>query len=538
MTTRLRLLLIDDDEDEQWLIEDELRHDGYEPEIQRVDTAPAMTEALEAASWDLLLVDWTMPGFSAPEAFQLYHQYKLDCPFIIISGMVKEDTALALLSSGVHDFIAKHNRLRLLPAIHRELAMAEYRRRERESNRLVRALLDSTAEAVYGLDMQGNSTFVNPACVRLLGYGSADELVGRNMHELMHHTRSDGSPYPETECPIYSAFRLGNGAHIDSDVLWRADGSSFPAEYWSYPIHDGDQIIGAVVTFLDITERKLTESKLRQSQRMEAVGQLTGGIAHDFNNLLGIMLGNTEMLGNKVGDDKNLKRHVDALTRAINRASSLTKRLLAFSRRQPLAPKTANVATLFADLGDMLRRTLGETISVSVESSDNLKPVFVDPHQLDSALVNLAINSRDAMPDGGALIIEISNAMLDKDHASSFEEVTPGDYVLISTTDTGVGMSPEVQSKVFEPFFTTKPFGKSSGLGLSMVFGFIKQSKGHISIASKQGKGTTVSLYLPVAKEYLGEKEDDRSQTNAVLEQKTVLSMEDEPDVRETISRI
>lgn len=299
-----------------------------------------------------------------------------------------------------------------------------------------------------------------------------------------------------------------------------------------------DEVSEMVGIVQDITERKQLEAQLRQSQRMEAVGQLTGGVAHDFNNLLGVMIGNTEMLGDKIDDDENLQLHVDSLKRAIDRASALTSRLLAFSRQQPLSPKTTNIVEQISNFEDMLHGALGETISLDVRASDNLKPALVDPNQLDNALLNVAINSRDAMPDGGSLTIEVSGVTLNKDFTRSYKELTPGGYIRISVSDTGVGMSPEVQDKVFEPFFTTKEFGEGSGLGLSMVFGFIKQSNGHITVGSEKGKGTTISLYLPVARGQIVEKEAVLSPVDTIPRRKTVLLVEDDADVRETAAML
>lgn len=246
-----------------------------------------------------------------------------------------------------------------------------------------------------------------------------------------------------------------------------------------------------------ITERKRLEGQLRQSQRMEAVGQLTGGIAHDFNNLLTVMLGNSEMLNGKIGYDEFASRHLNNIMQAVDRASSLTDRLLTFSRQQTLTPVSADVQGLIDGLIEMLQRSLGETIELKVDHNSDLWTATIDPHQFENALINLALNARDAMEKGGLLLIETSNVTLDETFAGQYEEVTPGDYVKVAVTDTGNGIASEVLDKVFEPFFTTKGVGEGSGLGLSMVFGFAKQSNGHVTINSEAGHGTTVELYMP-----------------------------------------
>jgi len=231
---------------------------------------------------------------------------------------------------------------------------------------------------------------------------------------------------------------------------------------------------------------------------MEVVGQLTGGVAHDFNNLLTVIMGSLELLGRGLaGAEPRLQRRVDAATDAAQRAAALTHRLLAFSRRSPLAPKPLDVNRLLAGMSDMLHRTLGETIAVEIVSGAGLWYAMADTNQLENAILNLAVNARDAMPAGGQLCIETQNTYLDESYSSAQIDVAQGQYVMISVTDTGMGMTPEVAARVFEPFFTTKPVGQGTGLGLAQVYGFIKQSGGHASIYSEPGEGTTVRLYLP-----------------------------------------
>ncbi len=249
-----------------------------------------------------------------------------------------------------------------------------------------------------------------------------------------------------------------------------------------------------------IAEREKTEAQLRQAQKMEAVGRLTGGVAHDFNNLLTVVTGNLDMLRKRVDSvgDFRLIRNVDNAIEGANRAAQLTHRLLAFSRQSPLQPEIVNVNKLVSGMSDLLQRTLGETVSIETVLAGGAWSTEADPNQLESAVLNLAVNARDAMPDGGKLTIETANWHLDEAYSASTNgEVKPGQYVLVSVSDTGVGMTPEVRAKVFEPFFTTKPVGKGTGLGLAQVYGFMRQSGGHAAIYSEPGHGTTVKLYFP-----------------------------------------
>ena len=284
-----------------------------------------------------------------------------------------------------------------------------------------------------------------------------------------------------------------------------------------------------------IAERERVEAALRQSQKMEAIGRLTGGIAHDFNNMLGIVMGNLDLLLRRFVDgDPKLVRLADHAMEGAKRAAALTQRLLAFSRLQPLRPTSADIVKTVNDMTDLLRRTLGETIAVETVSAGGLWRAHIDLPQLETAIVNLAINSRDAMPGGGKLTIETGNAYLDRAYAEADEDVTPGQYVMVAVTDTGSGIPADVLGQVFEPFFTTKPTGMGTGLGLSQVHGFIKQSGGHVRIYSEVGVGTTVKLYLPRSQTEIERATvgPTRSQAPARREL-TVLVVEDEVGVRE-----
>jgi PAS domain S-box-containing protein len=305
--------------------------------------------------------------------------------------------------------------------------------------------------------------------------------------------------------------------------------------------------IGAFQIVTDATERLRREAELaeaqeqlRQAQKMEAVGQLTGGIAHDFNNLLAGIVGSLDLMQTRIaqGRTDTIERYAKAAMSSAQRAAALTHRLLAFSRRQPLDPKPLNANALVASMEDLLRRTIGPLHALELVTAGGLWTTLCDPNQLESAILNLAINARDAMPDGGKLTIETCNAHLDDAYAAASRDVTPGQYVCICVTDTGTGMGPEVIARAFEPFYTTKPLGQGTGLGLSMVYGFAKQSEGHLKIYSEVGRGTTVKLYLPRHRgEGAAEEEPAGPVSRAPRAEagETVLVVEDEPVVRDLI---
>jgi PAS domain S-box-containing protein len=288
------------------------------------------------------------------------------------------------------------------------------------------------------------------------------------------------------------------------------------------------QIVGGIT---DISERVEMEQRMLQSQRLESVGKLTGHVAHDFNNLLTVILGNAELLQMILKSNEQVEQIAGMISNAAVRGSDLTRRLLAFARKQTLAPRSVDINDLVDNMRTMLERTLGVDIAIEVHTSPDLNPALVDAHQLEGALLNLCLNARDAMPDGGTLTIETSNAFIEASFPDDYQELAPGPYVVIAVTDTGSGIQPEHIKHVFEPFFTTKPSGKGTGLGLSSVFGFVKQSNGHISIFSEPGAGTTVMIYLPVATTTAQELPARGGKSTGGDE--TILLVEDDDQVRE-----
>lgn len=352
-----------------------------------------------------------------------------------------------------------------------------------------RKLFETTSIGLALCKMDGTLIDVNPAYAKILGR-SVDETLGLDYWDVTPEKYA-----PQEQYQLDRLNSVGKYGPYVKEYLHK-DGSLVPVQLSGKIIEqNGERLIWSSVE--DISERQALEGQLRQAQKMEAVGQLTGGVAHDFNNLLAIMIGNTEMLSDRLGSDEEARRNVGAITKAIDRADSLTSRLLAFSRQQALSPNAANVAHLIDGIEGMLQSSLGEMIDLKIEPARDLWQALIDAHQFENALINLAINARDAMPTGGALTIRCDNVTLDAAYAAQHEDVIPGDYVRVAVTDTGTGIRPEIMQKVFEPFFTTKDVGQGSGLGLSMVYGFAKQSNGHITIHSKVNQGTTLKIYMP-----------------------------------------
>jgi PAS domain S-box-containing protein len=389
--------------------------------------------------------------------------------------------------------------------------------------------------AIYMLDPEGHVTSWNSGAERIKGY-SAAEIIGK--HFSLFYTEEDRNANVPQQA-LLTAFR--DGKYEAESIRVRKDGSRFVASVVIDPLRDDSgRHIGFAKITRDVTERHqhqaaLDEAKaaLAQSQKMEALGQLSGGIAHDFNNVLHVMKNAGEILDRRLpGSDPDLRKALDMIRRNIDRAASLTQRLLAFARRQPLEPRPINPSQLVQSMDPLLKSALGEVIDLQVVCGSGTWPVSIDPNQLETVILNLAINARDAMPEGGKLTIETTNAYIDEGYAVGNKEAKPGQYALISVSDTGTGMSPEVIAKAFEPFFTTKELGHGTGLGLSQVYGFIKQSGGHVKIYSELGRGTSVKLYLPRLGMAPAQAQDAVQSVPNGAAKETILLVEDEEDVR------
>jgi two-component system, cell cycle sensor histidine kinase and response regulator CckA len=792
----LRVLILEDNPRDVELCIQELNKAGFDLQAEAVDTEEGFAAKLHSNVYDLILSDYRIPAWSGVEAFHLLKQSGKDIPFILVTGTLVEEAAVDLIKEGVADYVVKDRLVRLPLAARRALQEKTTRdereraiRSLRQSEERVRLLLDSTTEAVYGIDVEGNCTFCNAASVRLLGYENPGDLLGKQMHWLMHHTRADGTRYPIEDCQIYLGFREGKGSHSENEVLWRKDGSSFPVEYWSYPVVTDGKPIGSVVKFIDITdrkqanatilkerdraqqyldiadvillaldqegrinlinrkgcstlgwkeqdligrdwidtclpartrdelrtafrslisgtplhlenavltksgeermiawrstvlrdsagritgtlssgedvtehkraeealrrsearvkrlvesniigigigtldgklldgndsflkllgysreellsgalrldgmtppeyndvdqraveqlkntgiappwekefirkdgrrvavligvvtlatdqgdieavsvvvdisERKLLEQQLRQAQKMEAIGQLAGGVAHDFNNLLSVIIGYSDILLDRAAQGTKMRTQCQEINKAGNRAASLTRQLLAFSRQQVLEPKVLNLNTVVVEIEKMLRRLIGEDIEFRTALDPTLGSVKADPGQIEQIIMNLAVNARDAMPEGGKLVIETSNAELDDRYALQHPPFSPGRYVLLAVTDTGIGMSAETKTHVFEPFFTTKEVGKGTGLGLSTVYGVVKQSGGYIWVYSELGHGSVFKIYLPRVDQSVRQSRPSELAPALYHGTEIVLLVEDEESVR-TLTR-
>ncbi len=423
----------------------------------------------------------------------------------------------------------------------RQLAQLELLESERRFRRLVESVIDY---AIFQLDTSGHIATWNAGAERIKGY-RADEVIGQ--HFSRFYTEEDRV----ADVPQKALQTAATEGRFGAEG-WRVrkDGSKFFASVIIDAIRGDDgELIGFAKVTRDITERYEAQQKLKEtqeqlvaSQKMEAIGQLSGGIAHDFNNLMMIVIGNLETAQHEAIKSESKPRMTRALSNAMRgaqRASVLTSHLLAFSRRQPLDPKPMDVSKFLAGASDFLQRSLGERIQMETVGAPGLWPIEVDANHLETALLNLVINARDAMPNGGKLTIEGMNVYADDEYHRRNPEISKGQHVCISVSDTGAGMPPDILSRVFEPFFTTKELGQGTGLGLSQVYGFIKQSGGHIKIYSEVGQGSTVKLYFPRLQGSAPvEIDEDEETVLEGAETETILLVEDDSDLRAYVSDI
>ncbi len=412
-----------------------------------------------------------------------------------------------------------------LASIAIERTQAEEALRENEAR--LRAIVENSPDAISLKDIEGRYLLVNKYFETIAGM-STEAIIGRTPREVFDSDFARSGIHHDREV-------IESRQVISRDEKFHRGDSVTEFLTTKFPVFGSDGgIVGVGAVHVDLTEHNRTEEQLRQAQKMEAVGQLTGGVAHDFNNILHIVAGNLELAMDKMQIDTPLRSNIEAALKAVDKGAALTQQLLAFSRQQTLSPKIVDANELITDTLRLLERTLGEDIRIDTEFFDEEFLVDVDPALFGNALLNLALNARDAMPDGGVLNIRTSSVDLGGERLGPSNEEVYGLHALITVTDTGVGIDEENIDRVLEPFFTTKGIGEGTGLGLSMVYGFIHQSNGHVGVASKKGEGTTISLYLPIAKRGNRQQGDDTPLSAAALEEKTVLVVEDDPQVRAT----
>jgi len=487
--------MLEDSEADAALITRELQRLTPPPDVRHVQTEASFAAALREFVPDIILCDHNIPSFGGWAALAIARQLAADVPFILVTGSLDEETAVAYLKGGATDYILKDRLIRLGPAVLEALDSARQRQALRRQERLLRQIIDADPNLIFVKDWEGRFVLVNEATAAVYGT-TVDGLVGKtdadfnsNQVEVAHFLRDDRDVMSSGRSKLISEEPVTNPA--TQQTRWFQT-IKVPL---ALPDDDSPKLLGVAT---EITERKRLEEQLLQSQKMEAVGQLAGGVAHDFNNILTAIVGYADLLAAEfTGTNSRHLEDLEEIRKAARRAAALTRQLLAFSRKQVLEPRIIDMNGVVMNLEKMLRSLISENISLQTHLATDLAAARADPNQLEQVIMNLAINARDAMPEGGSLTIETGNATLDEDYAAQHVSVLPGEYVMLAVTDTGCGMDEHTKARIFEPFFTTKAPGRGTGLGLSTVYGIVKQSGGNIWLYSEPNKGTTFKVYLP-----------------------------------------
>lgn len=535
MEKKIQVLLVEDNPGDARLV-DIMLQDDYPNQVIIIHAESLKSALLELDknSVELVLLDLGLPDAQNFVGLTSICTLYPSIPVVVLTGAEDAQLGLDALQHGAQDYLFKSHidSHSLYRAIRYSSERAAFERAKQQSELHFSAAFDSAASGMAILDLDKQFLRVNRALCDLLGHPE-EALLGMNILDF-------------TDPDMESRFIRDLDLICKGSIEYQLDEYFMVAAYdvriyvllSASLIKDSDKKAShLIIHFVDLTERKEAEMKLMQSQKLEAVGQLTGGIAHDFNNLLAIIMGNLEMLDLSRGLSDEDRGRVKTALNATTRGADITNRLLSFSRQQPLAPKLVDINKVIEDLKELLSVSLGETVELEIKEGTGVWQVLIDSSQLESTLLNLVVNSRDAMPHGGKVTIGTSNTTLAENEIDS--DSPAGDYVMLSVNDTGEGISQKVIDKVLQPFFTTKEVGKGSGLGLSMAFGFLKQSGGLIKIESQEGVGTTVRLYFPrQASGIVGLPEKAAPETKTVEapnDSQTILVVEDDPNVREIV---
>ena len=498
----LRVLIIEDVPMDAELVEYELGRARIPFQARRVDTRELFLAELRAFEPDVILSDYTLPRFDGMAALELARNHAPATPFLIVTGSINEETAVGAMKAGAADYLLKSNLARIGPAIEGALARVRARNEKtraedalRESEARYRDLFDNASDLVCATDREGRFLYVNRAWHEGTGY-SDTELAGLRFGDLVHPESK--ARYTEVMARALAGETL---THVELTLMPRSDvpivvegnlsGARQP---------DGSVTLRGI--YRDVTERKRVDEQLRRAERMQAAGRLAGGMAHEVNNMMTGVIGFAEFLLRGLAPEDPRRAEVQEIIRAGSRAADVTRQLLAFTRQQLMHPEVLAINDVVLGLERMLRHSLGENHELELRLGNSLREVRADRGQLEQVLINLILNARDALPARGRVTIATSAAELDAAYAEGHGDVgiPAGAYVLLSVSDTGCGMDPEVQAKIFEPFFTTKPVGQGTGLGLSTVYGIVKQSGGFIWCYSEPRLGSTFKVYLPVSR--------------------------------------
>ena len=544
MNPELRVIIIEDNPDDVWLVLREVEHAGYAVRSRRVQTGEELSQALAEGEWDLILADYSLPSFSATEALGILQSSGLDIPFIVVSGGIGEETAVALMRSGADDYVMKDRLARLGPAVQRELREAEERKNKRIAERALeasekryRTMVNDLPGFVYRCrnDPDWTMLFVSKGCEAVTGYPPGDLIensrlayaslirpefrtfVWQSVQEALQRRTVYEYEYPILVAsgePNHWVWERGRGVFSEDDELLYLEGF----------ITDITDLRRAQA------EKDALQAELQQSAKMEAIGQLAGGIAHDFNNLLTGMLGNVDLIRQELPASGPMTEELAAIERAARQAASLARGLLTFGRRAPIAPVSLDMVQATNNALDILKQSLPASIHIELAVDSAVHPVVADFSQITQIILNLGVNARDAMKGSGTIAVSLCNEVTTEKYVKEHPFARVGEFVHLAIADTGPGIPAQVREHLFEPFYTTKAPGSGTGLGLSIVYGIVKQAGGWITADSEPGRGATFDVFLPASSQQPAAAGPAPSPTVSARG-RNVLVVEDEPQV-------
>ncbi len=497
----LRVLIAEDNPNDVELCLHSLKKSELLFEAETASTRTDFINKLGESHFDVVISDYRMKGWTAMDALAVVRESSPDTPVILLTGTLGDELAVECLQLGITDYILKDKMARLPSAIRRACEAAELRAAEtraiaalRESEARYRGLVNNATYGIYRVTGNGELLFVNPALVRMLGYDSEQDLLAINNSHAFYAD-------PSVRDQVYSEY--AHKGRVDMVVEWRRkDGKQISVRLNGRQVKDparDEPCIEVIVE--DVSERLRLEKQLIHAQKFEAIGQLAGGIAHDFNNMIGSIVGWADLGIEETDPESPVHRHLEKIRQQADRAAALTRQLLAFARRQILEPRPIDLNQVAVETLSLLENVIGSNIQITATLAPDLGVVRADPVQIEQVLMNLCINARDAMPDGGSLTVETLNLSLDDDFCAREPEARPGNYAVLSVADTGTGMDRATLDRIFEPFFTTKGLGKGTGLGLSTVYGIVSQHGGFVQVQSAVGRGSTFRAFFPVSPE-------------------------------------
>jgi PAS domain S-box-containing protein len=526
-TKTLRMLYLEDTLSDFELCMRALQNGGVSAETSHVTTAEEFREQLTKSTFDIVLADYRVPGWTGLDAFRLLQSMQLDIPFILVTGSLGDELATECIKQGMDDYILKDRLTRLPLAVRQAIQRKKTADALRQSETEFKSLVSQAPVGICRSSvLEDRFLAVNPALVKMLGYASADEVAQLKLSRDVYVKSSQRSNILEE--------LAAQDAYIGVEVQWkRKDGTPLTVRISGRAIRNqqGEVVVHEVVAE-DITLQKSLEQQLWQAQKMEAVGRLAGGVAHDFNNLV-MVVNSCAELALQSTSEAPVRKYAELIIAAGQKASLVTQQLLTFSRKQVFESKVLDLNSLVQDFTRLLSPLIGEDIELSFVTAAGPALVKIDAGQTEQVVMNLVVNARDAMPQGGKLLIEIATAELDGSDALLHPEIPSGHFVTLAVSDTGIGMDAETKGRIFDPFFTTKETGKGTGLGLATVFGIVKQSRGFISVHSERGKGTKFKIYFPRAEESSQTaQEPERKSDEIPRGSETILMVEDEAGLR------